>query len=303
MIERVAGRSAFPAKSPELARRNLFGGGAGSLEKVADSTRETDRDTEEFLADVLFSGVVDAGDGMYRLTVRIHRGDVALRACHFSFPVTVEHAWMADYMDAGDCALTQHDLARFGVDVKAKRYAVQGAVAEVRLQLVQRAQGETETVTIAEEAHWQNSHSHSATAESYALVEGAMIIVSATPDGAVKVEGFAKTEIGFRLVTFFYDPQSGREWGERVTELYGSVSPIIQTEAGVPHNVFLGRGTVIATSKVVLDPGRAKSAGADWHKEESFDRTLNEVVEDSDGNPGVTHIEIIDRVYTKLSAA
>jgi len=294
----------------ELDRHNLFGGGAGKLEKTDDSAKEEiGPEMKEFLHDIFFSGSVVRHNNVYQLSVSIHLGQTAggngssIRTCRFSFPSIPQNAWMEEYEYMDDVVLNREDLTRFGLSVKAKRYAIGKAPAESRIQLIQREQGETETITVSKESHWQNGHSHSATAESYELIKGTIIIVSETTRSrALKVQAFTKTEKGFREVRFLYNPTTGRISEESGQDFQGPISPIIQTEPNVSHNVFLASGTIIATSKVIFDAEEAARAGADWNKEGSLDDALNERGEDSEGNLGVTHVEIVDAVEKALRA-
>lgn len=303
-LHRKEGRLFSSGPSIEFNRANSFGGGAGKLEKIDDSARgKADREMKELFYGVFFSGSVVRQGDVYRLSVSIHLGHAAgstgsaVRTCRFSFAISPENAWMEEYACMDDVIFNQEDLARFGISIKAKRYAIGDAPVESRIQLIQSEQGETETITVANESHWQNSHSHNATAESYGLVTGTIIIVSEVPQQcALKVQAFTKTETGFREVRFLYDPKTGRASEEFGQDFYGSVSPIIQTEPHTAHNVFLTAGTIIATSKVIFDAEQVARAGADWNREESLDNTLNGTAEDSEGNIGVTQVEIVDAV-------
>ena len=276
--------------------------GAGALEKTADSTKHPEQ-REKLLKRLSFYGAVEELAEVYQvtLTVQVFKNEKTFdRDYVFHIPKNEQTDFLNVYIHAGKMRHTAEELERlFGISVKVKEYSIGEDPVEQRVQLIHKELGETQTLTVSHKDHWQNSHSHKTTAESYSLLQGVIVLVSQNPHSHnLHVRALSKTEEGWREVSFNFDPQTGRESDETLTD--HSEAPLFATECNTAHNVFLSSNAVIATSKITTNTQQNKESGLDWHAEEGLDETLNSTEEDSDGNLGINHTEIVWHTLKRL---
>ncbi|XKT74502.1 MAG: hypothetical protein ACJKTH_00170 [Patescibacteria group bacterium UBA2163] len=247
---------------------------AGTLEKSADSAKA--ESLEGFFVGVTFDSNVSKSEVGYHVALAV---SVASDPAPFSYTLnfTAPDSEEGSYLEAylGDHSdITIADLRELGIVAKEKQYTIDGVLVERRFNFNFKSIEETCIVTLSHEDHWQNSHSHEATAESYGVVQGTLVLVEQNPenDGVLLVQAVSKTDSGWRTVTFSLDTRTGEEMVHDVTE--HEAQPFLPTSTGIAHNVFLEKDTVITTGKIV-DTEKEPVEGVDWKGEPDFDEVLN----------------------------
>ena len=153
---------------------------------------------------------------------------------------------------------------------------------EARYRIVNDQTKETYIITESLTDHWQASHSHKSYIERYywgtprGLTKQSFSLFSKRPDGTITQVEIARKDY-LRRIERTFNNRGEMISEQRKTEGIFGTQPVESEANGVPHNVYMTKGAVIGTSKVLMPEVTLAEGQFDWIEEGGFNTELSDV--------------------------